>query len=443
MKNKKNISILFNKNNILLILFFVCVLARLGLWHLSRVAYVIIIILNYNKRNRYLPAVNKSKYIWAYFLIIGISILTTLFSIALGRITDIKPFYREVPCLFILLGYATYILLRSQEVKTFYVSLRNLSFILTIFGFFEHLHGYNMLLGIMNVPQDELNGLVGNGRIFSIFGHAIAYGSFLIISLVILIAYPYKNIFFTVFHGGLIIINIIYTHERTAIFAFAFLVVILIISRIITTLSSRNLKNVITTRDIKRGILVIAISIPVLITILRNHAIIDYLSRYFSYLNTLFDIKTNAIRYDAILRYVQYLREGNILSILFGNGVGYVLEYIQLYPLHGWWTKSPDNQYVSILFDYGVVGFCFISLTIIRAWRMILMYYRQKIYKEVFVSAAIYILISVSIISFNGLDWPAFYMLYVVTFLNIIKSKEKSKSIIHKTNSNSQQIVLQ
>ena len=115
------------------------------------------------------------------------------------------------------------------------------------------------------------------------------------------------------------------------------------------------------------------------------------------------------IRALIISNFINYLRNSPIQYIMFGHGIGYSYKFMELHPISYWidgkrylWSQTTDNTYISIILDYGLIGFFIYVFIIIITIKVFITSKNEK------AEMASLILISLFILLFimEGLYWP-------------------------------------
>ena len=129
------------------------------------------------------------------------------------------------------------------------------------------------------------------------------------------------------------------------------------------------------------------------------------------------------IRLGVIANYFTGLGENSVLEIIFGKGTGYASSYMIENPIYYWnemgdkvaWAETTDNMYITILMNYGVVGFLLFLRVLISAIKRII----NEIDKNTLFGCSGLIAIFFDLFFFEGLYWPVvmnvigFYMAFV------------------------------
>ena len=116
------------------------------------------------------------------------------------------------------------------------------------------------------------------------------------------------------------------------------------------------------------------------------------------------------IRLGVIANYFTGLGENSVLEIIFGKGTGYASSYMMENPIYYWnemgdkvaWAETTDNMYITILMNYGVVGFFLFLRVLISAIKRIIL----ETDKNVLFGCSGLIAIFFDLFFFEGLYWP-------------------------------------
>lgn len=406
-------------NNFYIIIYFVLMILMnqsIGLSYINLVSLLFLSVLLKNiKINRCLPTS-------IYFIYISYAIIITVLNSGSGDISWYR-IHINLCGLLIMCFLTSMFLTKQANIDLFCARIRSFSWVLLIGGIFEYITKFNITRFMRNSDYVETY-LDREGRILSIFYHPLGYAAFLLLLFILFLYYPYKDYkkHFTI--NILLITNLLFTKSRSALIILMFIWIIFKIKHL-NKLSIRiPLKKIY-------GIIGAIIGLLVLITIFRNTISVFAISIYKRFMSLGIENK-EGIRTLIILNFINYLKNSPFQYILFGHGIGYSYNFMKLYPITyridgkiNLWSQTTDNTYISIILDYGLVGFLIFVFLIITIIKTFIFCKNKK------VEMASLILISLFILLFimEGLYWPTIMFTYAFSFGIMEKTKSNNRSI--------------
>ena len=182
-------------------------------------------------------------------------------------------------------------------------------------------------------------------RHYSIYSNALLYGSFILVAFY-LVYYLVKNVYLKTILLIVCFYACILTSSRSAW-------VSLVVTFTVCILFRKN-ENLTISKLVFRGIFVVVLSIVLFVF---GSQIETFINDVFSMVSAKIDNVLNStsavFRVDAI----EYLWEkSSFLSIVFGNGVGATKDLVTNAGLQISRFQTSDNQYMTLLYDYGLMG---------------------------------------------------------------------------------------
>lgn len=263
-------------------------------------------------------------------------------------------------------------LLRLIFVLILYFTISNVIYLLDIEQFIYSLRSLICLCGILGIFESilkkEILGIITNDatrswyiltektseyRIHTLFMHPILYAAILVLGIIILYYFPYKNYQKNLIFKIILFFNLLATKSRSSWIA-CLLVILLIIIKHFSYKSKTTIqkKKIIT-------IVFLLCSVGILFLIFHQH-FFDFGSEIYSRILGGFTGKyqdgSRGVRLAIIEKaFLEFRNNTSFGDFIFGKGSGYALYFISSHPISGW-NSAIDNQYISILFDYGLIG---------------------------------------------------------------------------------------
>lgn len=297
-----------------------------------------------------------------YFFFIIYRILVTLF-MQNGNIYLIKNiFYQELGMLFLCN-------IISQNIASFnFISfMRNAGFLLSGIGLYEFITKTSIFINFITVESRIImQATLGtaSARVRTIFIHPIICAVYTTIFWLCLLYKPYKKKWVNVLAGGCMIFSLVGTQSRSSWISFFIVTVIFLIKKI-------TYKKIVTRRKEIMSVILIIIILFLLSVFFRETImnIVDVVvKRWTDGLNV-----NNSGNFNRVSMIKMGLNDWNTASFgrkICGGGFGYALKLLKSHSIRGW-DIAVDNQYISILLDYGLVGLVSFLYLIFRILRKI------------------------------------------------------------------------
>lgn len=334
-----------------------------------------------------------------YYIYISYAMIISILNVGSGNIS----WYRMHINLFglLIMCFLTSMILTEQtNINLFCIKIRAFSWILFLCGILEYLTKFNITRFMRNSNYVEIY-LDGEGRILSVFYHPLGYAAFLILLFILLLYFPYTNYKKNVIINILLIINLLLTKSRSALIILVFIWILFKFKHL--NRLSRKIP------EKKFGVVIMAIIVLfILMTIFGNTISVFAFSILKRFISLSLENK-EGIRALIISNFINYLRNSPIQYIMFGHGIGYSYKFMELHPISYWidgkrylWSQTTDNTYISIILDYGLIGFFIYVFIIIITIKVFITSKNEK------AEMASLILISLFILLFimEGLYWP-------------------------------------
>lgn len=289
----------------------------------------------------------KKKAINIYFFFIIYRIFITLF-IQNGNIYLVKNiFYQELGML--LLCNIISLNISSNNCIS---DIRNAGFLLSGIGLYEFITKTSIFINFITVESRIImQATLGtaSARVRTIFIHPIICAVYTTIFWLCLLYKPYQKKWVNFLAGGCMILSLVGTQSRSSWISFFIVTFIFFIKNI-------NYKKLVVRRKEIMSVISIFI-ILFLLSIFFKENIINIVEvvvkRWTDGLNV-----NNSGNFNRVSMIKMGLNDWNTANFgrkIWGAGFGYALKLLKSHSIRGW-DIAVDNQYVSILLDYGLVG---------------------------------------------------------------------------------------
>lgn len=347
--------------------------------------------------------VNK-EYILLIYILFMIMITTTLVNI------ENKSNINSLIKIFIML--TTVILgfeLGCIEKRRYYISgfiiINRFMMIINLCGILEFLLKYNYFINF--IVDENVRGWhtwsIGTSyyRIFTVFTHPIIYANMLVIVFWINFLLE-KNKKYRAINTILIIFCLYATKSRSSWIAFVITILIYYISGV-------RIKNKLTYRHIINSLIII-LSILLLSHLNLFKDIINNIINRFTELFNNGGTESSIQRIGTINYILDTLYNQSIIKTLLGNGFGQVAKLMNKVTISIKDFTSTDNQYLSILIEFGIVG---IILNIIMILRVFLKFLKSecKFEKNILI---LFISMSINMFFYELYGWNIILYLYLL-----------------------------
>lgn len=252
-------------------------------------------------------------------------------------------------------------------------------------------------------------------RLTLIFYHPIFYSVILFVFIVYAVYFPVKNIFLGCLEMMVLLSNLILTHSRTGIAITGMFFVFYFV---------RHRKHL---KDYKRQAVILGVLSIILLTIL----LVTYPSLAYELFQKIFRriISTRNgfwgnVRMNNWKLVRDMWKEGNILQVFFGGGYLSGFTYLQSHPLalssEKSWSGAIDNQYLTFLMDYGIVGTLLFFSYILAICRSL---YHAVIREEEFLCCTV-LGICISGLTYEFIGYNHVFFMFLILSGMLIDSKE-------------------
>lgn len=298
-------------------------------------------------------------------------IICTIFYIILVTVINCffkNEFYNVVKSVLLILPLTLGTLLVVYFGKDYFydglIKISNLMTIINIYGLIEFFYKENFLVEFMvsDRTRQIVNAFIhtSNYRTSTVFTNPIIYGNLLVIFWWINL-YLLKNHKLKILNYILILVNLYATRSRSAWLTF-FITIIIYLFVIVF----RNIKinNGINNKVIIKIMTILFIFLA-LINIPQVQQVINSIMSRFYELNSIEGSVSATQRLGSINVVLDGVYNGSIRSFILGNGFGSSLDYMMGITVVLVGFNTTDNQYLSVLLDFGIVGLILISACIL------------------------------------------------------------------------------
>lgn len=409
----RNIILRFNRECAVLFLFWIVVVfsqfrieERQGsILIITELICALLIVMN---KKRESIKINRVCLIYIFFVLYR---LLHLLLTNVNRMSEIKSLIvKEIGIFFLF-----YLLLNRISCISLIKWMRNFGVIMGILGcyeFFTKTSIFSKLIAVESrvIMQDAL-GTYG-ARVRLIFIHPIICAAYLVFFFLCLIYVPYSNNKINLMAGTCLLFSLAGTQSRSSwisFFVVAFLFVILEKKAIVFKLDKNKMFSIMA------GILGFGLIYVMFKTSLDNMFYHLY-ERWAEGLNA--ENSANYNRVSMIKMGIKIWLDADWKNKIIGFGDGYSLAYLKMHAIRGW-NIAVDNQYVTLLVDYGLWGVGFaveiLVCSVIKffcakekihrcGYAMLIALWISTFFYEMLTWTYITILISISILLTGGND---------------------------------------
>ena len=335
----------------IIIYFFIIVLVLLQFRMAARQGYVLLpmeiaialLFFVWNGRVRISLYKRKLLFTWVLFLIyiLGVSVI-----IDGNRISAYQNIIYKCAGMTIMAYFVSMYMNHKETLKI----IRNTGGILSLLGVVECITKQSLFLQFITVESRQyMVEQLGTSaaRVRLIFIQPIICAVFMVFFWLSLLYSPFKNRILNIVFGLSIIISILGTQSRSSWIAFVCVTLLALKNKIKTYQFKKN--------DFYGGVIFLILCIVVVCFNWKSlHAVFNlWWMRWVAGLNT-----TNASNYNRMTMIRNGLSDwmsASFIQKLFGGGATYAIDYLKNYAIRGWNT-AVDNQYLTILMNFGLVG---------------------------------------------------------------------------------------
>ncbi len=294
-----------------------------------------------------------------YFFVIVYKMVFT-FMISSGSIENVKNIlYKEFGMLFLC-----YFLLEKCSSVIIIKRIRDFGFFTSLLGCYEFITHSNIFVRFITVESRLYLQTIGTNktRVQTVFMHPTICGLFMMLSWLCVLFFPYKKLWINYLAKCSILLCLLGTQSRSAWVAFATINLFYIWKK-------RKEKNICINRRIVFQICILVI-VGLAIAIIFREAINNMASivikRWLDGMDS-----NNAANYNRVTMIRMGIQEWMNLGIgnkILGSGNGYAYKFLLNHPIRGW-NGAVDNQYLTILLDFGLIGIVLIFILIYLIFR--------------------------------------------------------------------------
>lgn len=299
----------------------------------------------WNKQNIKIWHKNSIMKIWSLFLIYSLAISIIIDFTYVSAYQGI--IYKEIGMTFICFFAAQYV-----NHDYFLKAARNIGIVLSVIGDIEYVTKNSIFLRFITVESRQIMiSQLGSSaaRVRTVFIHPVICAVFTAFFWICLLYAPFKEPFKNVLSAISIIICILGTQSRSSWIALVCVTVIYLLKRL-TVYRFRFKRNNI----YLCGVICI---LSAVIIYFNWQNISSALSVFYERWMASFNISHvgNHNRLTMIKMGIRDWKDAGVVQKVFGGGASYAINYLRQHSIGGWST-AVDNQYLTILMDFGVIG---------------------------------------------------------------------------------------
>lgn len=300
-----------------------------------------------------------SKYLFVYMALIIYKIILTLL-VSGGSIENAKNIlYKELGMLFLC-----FFLVGECSDVTIIKRLREFGLLTSILGGYEFVTHSNIFRRYITVESRIYMQTLGTSktRVQTVFMHPTICGVFMMISWLCILYMPYKKSWVNYLAKFSIIFCLLGTQSRSIWITFVVINILYIWRKF-----KRN-----SIRINRRGFFSICIlgTIGLIVAIYFQDSISSVVQVVLNRWRDGMDSK-NSANYNRVTMIKMGIKEWMNVGLgrkIFGSGNGYAYDFLLTDPIRGW-NGAVDNQYLTVLMDFGLVGIVFLFSLIYYAFK--------------------------------------------------------------------------
>lgn len=312
--------------------------------------------------------------IWFVFL------LYVLFSTALNwlinRDQTLISYMIEYVKLMIIPWMAICAVCRVSSKEKVIVYFRNIVLVCCLLGIFEYVFKVQFYSRLIT-SADAVNNFATYGNVVNslysyrttlVFYHPIFYCMILAVGMICLIYYPFKSKWIQMAAFLLVAVNMLLTKSRSGWLALGAALVIwffkekkYLITRLLCNRKKRN--------AVLKYLLIICIMFSA-VMVVRRDLFTSMLEIIAERVASILDGTGAGARISNLSLVRIAYAQGDWKLILFGGGRYYAQDLLEQNPGKDNWINAVDNQYLTFLLDYGIIGILLIALVYIFAFRL-------------------------------------------------------------------------
>lgn len=255
----------------------------------------------------------------------------------------------------------------------FVLYIRRIGVLLGLFGIIESII-QTPFLSYLTKQSVVVYTVATQYRTVLIFQHPIVCGVFLLIPLVALIEFPFKNVWKQFLSLGIIVISIILTRSRSVWITALVILAITGFKRF--KLTSKIAKSKVV--HLLQYVFIFLVVISIFSILLKINVIQLAMSFINSRIAGSLDAgagQGNIIRIETVTNSFDYWFSGNMSKFIFGMGKNYDKYFLATHPVIKWgvpWTAAIDNQYITTIHESGIIGLAIIFSIILVTFKRII-----------------------------------------------------------------------
>lgn len=346
--------------------------------------------------------IKKNSFNKIYSLILASIVIIMFTSTMLSLIYNNQPKRVIEICLFIIsisLGIQIRLLYGNSYIKKGLLNINNIMVFINIYGIIEFMSKSNIIydLTLRGLPTPKYAY-----RTMTVFLHPIVYANVLLIIFWVNLLLN-ENKKFSRMNTVLILFNIYATQSRSSWIALFVTIIIYLISKIKVSLDIK-LKQ----KDVVKFI-IITIIIILFIKSSYGEGIINSIMSRFSQLNSSEGSVSASQRIGSISYIIEQVYNSSIIGAFFGHGYGMSSKVINEVTISIANFSTVDNQYIGILWDFGIIGLIMkLGLIVAILYRTI----NLNCIKKCTCINIIFFSIVIPMFFYNCYGWPIISLLY-------------------------------
>ena len=314
---------------------------------------------------------------------------------------------------YILIFLSVHLCYKEINIDSFFKSYRNIGIVLSILCIVEQItkvHFFDLILGKGGMYSEYYY------RVQSIFGHAILCGVFLVILILVLHYYPYKNYYHQILANIVSILALLFTQTRSSWIACVICYAIILLKKNNIKLTKTKLVALLSSLFIG-FILLITIGQPFIQSMYST-----IVSRISGSLNA---GEGQIVRIENLITSIEYWLDGNTLRMIFGTGKNGGLVFMHEHPISKFggsfvWDSAIDNQYLTLIHETGLIGFGLFLYVVFTNIKELIV---SKNDRSILLNSCM-LSIDISLFFFEGFNYLSIVLLFLILYMFNSKNKE-------------------
>lgn len=312
--------------------------------------------------------------IWCVFLLYGV--LSTAINWLIYRDQMLVSYMIEYVKQMIIPFMAILAVCRVNSKEKVIVYFRNIVLVCCLIGIFEYVFKVQFYTDLIT-SELAVNNFATYGNVVTalysyrttlIFYHPIFYCMILAVGIICLTYYPFKSKWIQIIAFLLMAVNMLLTKSRSGWLALGAALVIWFFKEkndlIKGFIQNRRKRNTV----LKYLLIVILLFVAVLV--IRRDLFAEMLSIIAERVMSMLDGTGAGARISNLALVEIAYAQGDWALVLLGGGRYYTQDLLKLNPGKDNWINAVDNQYLTFLLDYGIIGIVLIALVYILAVRL-------------------------------------------------------------------------